>query len=43
MQRKLSQLPTNGNTLCPAQNNTQYLNTQHMAFHLTIKASEVAL
>lgn len=43
MQRKLSQLPINGNMLCAAQNNEQYLNTQHMAFHLTIKAGEVAL
>lgn len=43
MQRKLSQLPVNGNMLCAAQNNVQYLNTQRMAFHLTIKASEVAL
>lgn len=43
MQRKLSQLPINGNMLCAAQNNVQYLNIQRMAFYLTIKAGEVAL
>lgn len=41
MQRKLSQLPVNGNTLRAAQNMQERNNPQVIAFSRWLKASEV--
>ena len=41
MQRKLSQLPVNGNTLRAAQNMQERNNPQVIAFSRLLKASEV--
>ena len=43
MQRKLSQLPINGNMLFAAQNKAQQQNHHLIALHHTVKAIEVAL